>query len=506
MSILDVLLAAEPLGEAEAVVDASTRLSYRELWQRVTATAETLHRSGLRAGDRVAVCLPNEVAAVVSFLAVVCSRMIWIGLDPRSPLPERQKLIDSVGAGAIVARPPAAEGLRLAGPGAVVEADGVDESLAEDGARRLRADPPDSATPAIIAFTSGTTGSPRSVGHSHWNLLLPGYYRGREHILGSHPRVGVCLPLSIGNLMALGPLFSLQTQTTCVLIDTRRAVEVAERIARERVTTMSLPPAIVLDLVQDERVKPDLLASLDHPSTGGAGCSDQLKVAYRRKFGVDVARTYGLTEVPTVAAVEDWGRLAPPGSSGRILPYLRAQVVDGEERSLPPGEVGELWLSAATDGKWAGYYTPMLGEWTPTGLSRAPDGPLRTGDIGFLDADANVTIVDRKRSLIVRGGANVSPAEVEKTLQLHPGVRESAVFGLPDERLGERVVALIAADEGVTADVLTAYAREQLAAYKVPSEFHFAEGLPRNAMLKVDRPAARRMLDALLGRTGEETS
>jgi len=505
-SILDVLLATEPLGDAAAVVDATTRLTYRQLWQRVAATAETLHRRGLRPGDRVAVCLPNEVAAVVSFLAVVCSRMVWIGLDPRSPLPERQKLIDSVGAGAIVARPASAGGLRPAGTGAVIDAGRVEESLADDGGRRLRADPPDPGTLAIIAFTSGTTGNPRAIGHSHWNLLLPGYYRSREQILGAHPRMGVCLPLSIGNVMALGPLFSLQAQTTCVLIDSRRAPEVAGQISRERVTTISLPPAIVLDLVRDERVTPDLLASLDHPSTGGAGCSDELKAAYRGKFGVDIARTYGLTEVPTVAAVEDWDAPAPPGSSGRVLPYLRALVVDGDGQLLPLGEVGEIWLSAATEGAWAGYYTPMLGEWTAAGLSRAAGGPLRTGDIGFLDTHSTVTIVDRKRSLIVRGGANVSPAEVERALQRHPGVRESAVFGLPDERLGERVVALVAADEGVSAAVLTAYAREQLAAYKVPSEFRFAESLPRNAMLKIDRPAARRMLAALLAGASEETS
>ena len=505
-SILDVLLAAEPLGDAEAVVDATTRLSYGQLWQRVAATAETLHRSGLRPGDRVAVCLPNEVATVVSFLAVVCSRMIWIGLDPRSPLAERQKLIDSVSAAGIVARPTGAEGLRPAGTGAVVDPDRVEVSLARDGAGRLLADPPDPGMPAIIAFTSGTTGNPRSVVHSHWNLLLPGYYRGREQILGTRPRMGVCLPLSIGNVMALGPLFSLQAQTTCVLIDTRRAPEVAEQIARERVTTMSLPPAIVGDLVRDERVTPELIVSLDRPSTGGAGCPDELKAAYRRKFGVDVARTYGLTEVPTVAAVEDWDRPAPPGSSGRILPYLRAEVVDGQGRPLPLGEAGEIWLSAATEGSWAGYYTPMIGEWTGAGLSRADGGPLRTGDIGLLDADGTVTVVDRKRSLIVRGGANVSPAEVEKTLQTHPGVRESAVFGLPDERLGERVVALVAADEGVSAAALTTYARGQLAAYKVPSEFHFADSLPRNAMLKIDRPAARRVLDALLAVAGEEAS
>jgi long-chain acyl-CoA synthetase len=505
-SILDVLLATEPLGDAEAVIDATARLSYRQLWQRVAATAETLHRSGLGPGDRVAVCLPNEVAAVVSFLAIVCSRMIWMGLDPRSPLAVRQRLIDSVGAAAIVARPAGAEGLRPAGIGAAIDADRVGLSLAGDGASRLRADPPEPGTPAIIGFTSGTTGSPRSVVHSHWNLLLPGYYRGREEILGTHPRMGVCLPLSIGNVMALGPLFSLQTQTICVLIDTRRAPEVAEQIARERVTTISLPPAIVLDLVRDERVTPERIASLDRPSTGGAGCSDELKAAYRRKFGVDVARTYGLTEVPTVAAVEYWGVPTPPGSSGQILPYLRAQVVDGEGRPLPLGEVGEIWLSAATEGAWAGYYTPMLGEWTAAGLSRADGGPLRTGDVGFLDADGTVTVVDRKRSLIVRGGANVSPAEVEKTLQRHPGVRESAVFGLSDERLGERVVALVAADEGVSAAALTAYARGQLAAYQVPSEFYFAESLPRNAMLKIDRPAARRVLGALLAGASEEAS
>jgi acyl-CoA synthetase (AMP-forming)/AMP-acid ligase II len=123
---------------------------------------------------------------------------------------------------------------------------------------------------------------------------------------------------------------------------------------------------------------------------------------------------------------------------------------------------------------------------------------LRTGDLGFVDTNGVITIVDRLRSLIIRGGANVSPAEVERALECHPAVRESAVFGVADDRLGERVVALVAADDGVSAAELTAFTREQLAAYKVPSEFRFAMALPRNAMLKIDRPAARRMLDELL--------
>ena len=179
-------------------------------------------------------------------------------------------------------------------------------------------------------------------------------------------------------------------------------------------------------------------------------------------------------------------------------------MVDGQGRPLPLGEVGEIWLSAATEGYWAGYYTPMLGEWTDAGLA-SDGGSLRTGDLGFLDANGP----SRRRpprSLIIRGGANVSPAEVERALESHPGVRESAVFGLADDRLGERVVALVAADDGVSAAALTAFTREQLAAYKVPSEFRFADGVPRNAMLKIDRPAARRMLDELLAVASEEAS
>jgi O-succinylbenzoic acid--CoA ligase len=498
-SIVDVLdEAVRNHPEREALVDGGARLTFGDVGRRVSRLAGHLEEAGVEPGDRVGVCLPNDHTAVVGFLAVVALGAVWVGLNPRIPVPERQKLIDATAAGTLLTRGDLAAGVYPAGaPDVVVDLDDVDPARDVGAARAPRPAP---EAPAVIAFTSGTTGRPRGIVHSHRNLLLPGRYRAVTRQLGDRPRMGVCLPLSIANVMALGPLFTLQARATCVLMDSRRALDVAELIAAERVTTVSLPPAIVLDLVQDPAVTPGLLRSMERPSTGGAGCSDELKRDFRTKFGVDIARTYGLTELPTVAAIEGWDEPAPPGSSGRLLPYLEAVVVDDADKALPLGRTGELCLSAATDGEWAGSYRPMLGEWRDGRVESPPDGLLRTGDVGYVDEQGTVFVVDRRKSIINRGGANVSPAEVEQVLRHHPAVRQCVVLGVPDQRLGERVVALVACRSGAAVQPaeLQALCGEQLARYKVPGELLLVDDLPLNAMEKVDRAASRALLERLL--------
>ena len=146
--------------------------------------------------------------------------------------------------------------------------------------------------------------------------------------------------------------------------------------------------------------------------------------------------------------------------------------------------MGEIRLSAVTEGAWAGVYTPMLGLWEDGRLRPDPGGPLCTGDVGRVDEDGTVFVVDRKKSIINRGGANVSPAEVEQVLMQHPGARQCVVLGVPDERLGERVVALVAGDADPAA--LVAFCRERLAGYKVPREIRF-EAIPKTSTGKIQK-------------------
>jgi acyl-CoA synthetase (AMP-forming)/AMP-acid ligase II len=178
-----------------------------------------------------------------------------------------------------------------------------------------------------------------------------------------------------------------------------------------------------------------------------------------------------------------------PGLCGRALPQVEITIRDEAGRVLPPGEEGEICVGAASAGPWAGVYTPMLGYWRkPEATAKAlRDGIYYSGDLGVQEPDGTLYIRGRRNELILRGGANVYPAEVERVLAAHPAVEDCVVLGIPDVRLGERVVAavVLAPDARVGAEQLQNHCREQLARYKIPDRIAFVVGLPRNAMSKV---------------------
>jgi acyl-CoA synthetase (AMP-forming)/AMP-acid ligase II len=202
-----------------------------------------------------------------------------------------------------------------------------------------------------------------------------------------------------------------------------------------------------------------------------------------------VSATYGLTEAPTVVTIENRDEPRLPGCSGTSLPHLVVEIRHGE-KVQPSGETGEITVRAQQTGEWADLYRPMLGYLgKPEATAEAiRGGVLYTGDIGYLDSHGRLFVRDRRNALILRGGANVYPAEVERVLLEAPGVRGAAVFGVPDDRLGQRVAAAVEAEEGsiLDNDALSSHCLSQLARYKVPELWRIG-ALPRNAMGKVVR-------------------
>jgi len=197
---------------------------------------------------------------------------------------------------------------------------------------------------------------------------------------------------------------------------------------------------------------------------------------------------YGLSEAPTVVAIDPVGGTHREGASGQVLPHLEVAAHDDDGRRLGPGREGELRITAAGDGAWAGCWRPPLGYWEDGAVRRAGPEVVMTGDVGWVDADGWLTMVDRKKLMIVRGGANVSPAEVESVLMQHPSVAAAVVFGLPDDRLGERVAALVLpADADVDSAALASFCSGRLARYKIPEIWGRPESLPTNAMGKIIR-------------------
>ena len=496
--------------DEEALVGRHGRLTYRELDHAIERAAAALHALGLRPRDRIAVCLPNDVDIVVAFLASQRLGLVWVGINrPLAPAEKRTLLADAGAKLYLVAADladelpfPDAETLELETRLVVDPADADD-----DWRRALRDAAPASAPPveidpfeaAAIAYTSGTTGLPKGAVHSQHNLLTPGVL---NHLTGDKPapaREGVVLPMTILNLMVLGPLTVFCDGRCLVAMDRIDALGVAEWVREERIGGFTGVPTIIHDLLTHPEVTNEDLATLEAPGMGGADCPPELLELYRKRFGREVRIGYGMTEAPTAVTWTVPGVPPAPGLCGQPAAQIEIEIVGEDGAVLGPDEVGEICVRAAREGPFAGVYTPMLGYWgRPEATAEAlRDGRYHTGDLGTLDAEGNLYVRGRRNELILRGGANVYPAEVERVLGAQAGVAAVAVLGIPDARLGERVVAVVQPEPGasVDADALLADARRQLARYKLPERIRFVDEMPRNAMNKIVKPRLRPLFE-----------
>jgi acyl-CoA synthetase (AMP-forming)/AMP-acid ligase II len=484
--------------DAEALVGRHARFTNRELDGSVRRAAAALAAQGVTSGDRVAGSMANHPELVVAFLATMHLGAIWVGVNRNLTVDEQRYLLEDAGVSVFVGDRATATAVRaectdLRDLRVVLDAEPGDRE--SEWAEVLAAARPGDAldiaidpfAPAAIAYTSGTTGRPKGAVHSQHNLLLVAAVA-----MAARPedeRIGVLLPLTILNLMILGPVTSVALGACTVCIDRVDPVGLAHWIRDERVSTLSAVPAIIHDLLTHPEVEPADLASLERPGCGGGATPESFRNLYEARFGIRLTTGYGLTEAPTAVTAEDPALPAVPGGSGRALPHVEVTVRDDEDRVLATGAVGEVCVGPSIEGEFAGAYTPMLGYWgRPDATAEAlRDGVLHTGDLGYLTADGDLVITDRKGDLIIRGGANVYPAEVERVLHEEPLVAGCAVVGIPDDRLGERVAAAIVLAPGaqLTADQLRTRCAGTLARYKVPDVFLFVDELPRNAMGKV---------------------
>jgi long-chain acyl-CoA synthetase len=294
-------------------------------------------------------------------------------------------------------------------------------------------------------------------------------------------------------MLVLTTLLTAESGGCCIVMDRRDAEGVAEWVRRERVGVWNGAPAQLYDLARHPELD---LSALTEVWSGGGDCSDQLRQAFHSTHGQHLRATYGLTEAPTVVAIDPVGAAWKPSASGRILPHLQVMAWDEAGLALGPGVEGELRIQAADTGPWKGSWTPMLGYWEDGAVRQAPSQVI-TGDVGTIDDEGWLSVVGRKKVVVVRGGANVYPAEVERVLTACPGVAAAAVFGIPDERLGERVAALVQpVDAGLDLDAIREACRRELARYKVPDVWAAVAALPVNAMGKVIRTDLAGMLAA----------
>ena len=471
-----------------AIVTDAVSVTYEELHDRVQRLAGGLARAGVAPGDRLGACLPNDVDIVVAFYAAARVGAIWFGVNRQLAPPEKARLLEDTRPRMLFAE--AATLASLTGHTAELEL----EQIAVDvggrwddlcSATPTAHDPVDPSTPAAIAFTSGTSGFPKGVLHSQRNLVLPGAVLAATRGYDADFRRGDYLALTILNLFVLSTLTAAQVGGASVLREGAEVDPLGSWIRRHRVNVFSAVPTTLHGLVRSTSVEPADLASLRDVYTGGAACPEDVRQRFLERFGRPVYTTYGLTEAPSVVAIDPLDDPSPPGASGRPLPHLDVSF----EPTGRDDAGGEIVVGAVPDGPWAGRYQPFLGYWNrPDTPVPVAEGRLHTGDVGRME-DGRLVVVDRLGSVIIRGGANVYPAEVERVLRTLPAVADAVVVGLPDERLGETVHALVEleAAETTTERALVDGCLNQLARYKVPVRILVVDAIDRNALGKPDQ-------------------
>jgi long-chain acyl-CoA synthetase len=515
LSAVDVLgraLADDP--DHEAIVARGGRLTYRQLEELATRSLRALIAAGVRPGDRVGVSLVNDLPLVGLFHGAMRLGAIWVGVNRALAPPEKAYLLADSEAAFFIGDPLMADEIRKTQPAhrvrRIVTVDPAPGSEWGDLLAEMPTwvpPPPDPLAAAAIAYTSGTTGFPKGAVQSQHNLMVPGMMIISARGFGPDLRKADCFPLTILNMQVLSTLLVPQCSGTAIVMDRVDPVGIAEWIEHERATVWNGAPAMLYGLATNDEVTPDSLQTLRDVWSGGSHCPQATKDRFTAKFGLTASSTFGMTEVPTVVTMTPLGSLGPQAddtASGLPLPHLTVHIVDEGDEPVTVGSSGEICVGPVDDPVLSSLYRPMHGYWNnPEASARTlRGGLLHTGDVGFLDADGSLHVLDRQQSLILRGGANVYPAEVERVIAQFPGVATSCVIGIADDRLGARVAAVVELDgpeqdEGrLDIDALRAHCLENLARYKVPEVF-MVRVLPRNAMGKVNLAEVRRSVDGL---------
>jgi long-chain acyl-CoA synthetase len=456
-ALLDATARRRP--DAPALVWDGGALTWRELELRAGGLARRLSRQGVRAGDTVALLLPNGWRFVAALWGALKLGATVAPLNPLLAAGERDRILAHLGPVLIVDE---------VGEEAVTEEEAVTDSA-------------DGKAPALVLYTSGSTGRPKGAVLSQAALRFANEsWAGPVMRLTPQDVVLAALPLahSFGlNGALLAPLLAGAT----VAIQERFSPEETLRaIARHGVTVFPAVATMFQRMLEVASVSEAACSSLRLAVSGAAPCPWELAHAWRRRTGVRIVRGYGLTELfrPISYLADD--AIDLPDAIGRPVPGVEARVVDPEGLAQAPGEAGELWIR--TPAAMDGY---LRAEEETSAVIQ--DGWFKTGDLATISPDGFVSVVGRKKDLILRGGYSVVPGEVEAALLDHPAVAEAAVVGTPHPELGEEVAAFVTLRPGARADAdeLVAFCRERLAAFKYPRRVFLVSELPKSATGKV---------------------
>jgi long-chain acyl-CoA synthetase len=462
-------------------------LSYAQLREAAGRMGTLLASLGVGPGDRAGIMLPNVPAFPIAFYGALAAGAIVVPMNPLLKEREVAYYLGDSGAKALVAwhaaAGEAAKGAADAGAELVV-AETPDLGGLLDGLEPLR-EPSGRGgdDDAVILYTSGTTGRPKGAELTHAGLVRNAEISARTLFdVGPGDMIMGCLPLFHVFGLTCGLNVSVASAATLTLLPRFDPAKALEIISRDGVTIFEGVPTMYAAILHLPGADPALAATLRVCVSGGASLPVEILRGFEEKFGCIILEGYGLSETSPVASFNHPDRVRKPGSIGTPIEGVEMRLIDDDFRTVPDGEIGEIAIRG---------HNVMKGYWNkPEATAEAiRDGWFRTGDMARVDSDGYYYIVDRKKDLIIRGGYNVYPREIEEVLHEHPAVAEVAVIGIPHPELGEEVGAAVALKPGASAtpEELRAFARDKVAAYKYPRHVWLVDALPKGPTGKILR-------------------
>jgi long-chain acyl-CoA synthetase len=489
----------------ECLVYEEHRLTWRQLNERIDRLANGLRGLGIAPGEHVAILAQNSHRYVEFYYAAARAGLVAVPLNWRLSVEELGYVAAHAEAAALLvdtAFQDTAAALRALAPRirhtiildrSAPQMTGYEQLLNESSARPHQ-QPRDENAMCVLMYTGGTTGRPKGVMLSHRNLLTATLGCALAARLGPSDSTLMILPLFH---IALWPVLVVHYLGARAVITGRfDLAHVLGTVQRERVTHVNLVPTIIALLLGFPDLDRYDLSSLRLLTYAGAPIPFELLMRMRERFpALDLAQGYGLTEASSLVALLDAeahrhantdAERRRLGSAGREALTTAVRILDEHGQEVPCGTVGEISAQGAN---------VMLGYWKDPELtdSTLRDGWLRTGDIGFLDAEGFIHLIDRKYDMIISGGENVYPREVEEVIYKHPAVLECAVVGVPDPVWGEAIKAVVALkpNQTATAEEIMALCAQHLAGYKKPRSVDFVQTLPKTSIGKIARREVR---------------
>ncbi|GAA4250502.1 long-chain-fatty-acid--CoA ligase [Dactylosporangium darangshiense] len=470
-----------------AVVDGTQRVTYRDLWHEALTCASALHALGVRPGDRVALQIPNVVDFPRAYYGALALGAVVVPVHLLLTADEAAYTLKDSGARLLVCHPSqaamGAAAAEAAGIPVVAPADLLQAEPLRSYASRAPEDP------AVVLYTSGTTGEPKGAVLTHLNLVMNSMVnvfdandaRSEDVVLG-------CLPLfhTFGQTVGMNGAFRLGA--TLVMLARFTGEAALELMVREKVTVFHGVPTMYLALLAAAEGRSEL-PRLRLCISGGAALPVAVLEKFNAAFSTSIFEGYGLSETSPTATTNQPHFGTRAGTIGHAVWGVEVEIArpEIEERIelLPAGELGEIVIRGHN--VFAGYLN------RPEDTAQAiVDGWFRSGDLGTKDEDGFITIVDRKKDIVIRGGFNVYPREVEEALARHPGVVQVAVIGVPHPVHGEEICAVVVADGTLTAEELIEWSKERLGRHKYPREVRFTDALPLGPSHKVLKRELRR--------------